>query len=239
MPGCRYWTCIGRAVPTNRAPEESFMNRLFVLVAPLALAAAACSAGPGGPGSSGSADTNGSGASVDSIGCGDGTKSTPNAWFMSVPSADNGGLFQEVALMSSNLFTLSGISPVNPASQSGSTAYPQDTSQTTALIFNVSFTPGVDSLSMPTIAEDSVKNRDIVLTQLQALGATISCNTIGVANPLNGSSSGGPAGDGGAGSTPDSVGCGDGVTSTPNIWFVQISQSSQNAPLFSELVLIS
>jgi hypothetical protein len=210
------------------------MNR-FYFFAPLFAASVACSGAAPTSGSSHQAVSTDSSktASVDSIGCGDGVKSTPNIWFVSIPSsdADQGGLFQEIALMSSNLFWLQGITAVNPASDSGSLAYPVDTTQTTALTFEVNFTPGQGDTSSHTTY------RDQALTQLQGLGAQIGCNQIGVAQPLNSGSSSG-SGTGTA-QTPDSAGCGDGVNSAPNAWFITINRTSDNAPLFDEVTLMA
>jgi len=187
-------------------------------------------------GATSGAETSSKSSNTDSLGCGNGVTSAPNAWFVGIDQPDQGGLFQEVALMSSNLFGIESVSPVNPEAPA-SLAFPEDVSQTTALVFEVTFTPGRNSLAFPTIATDSVTNRDQVLTQLQGLGASISCNNIINAQPLNGGSA-----SGGSGAAPlpvDAAGCGDGVTSAPNAWFISVSRTPSNDAVFQQVALMS
>jgi hypothetical protein len=172
---------------------------------------------------------------VDSIGCGDGVKSMPNGWFVGIDN-DGSPLFQAVGIMSNNLFRIDSVTADNPAALNGSLDYPEDTSKTTALIFEVSFTPGRDSVENPSMHADSIKYRDQALTQLKSLGGEVECNGIMHAMPL------GLKGAGDATPTPkpgdvDSMGCGDGVKSAPNGWFISFKRSSTK--VFDELVLLS
>jgi hypothetical protein len=116
---------------------------------------------------------------VDSLGCGDGVKSAPNAWFVSLPKPDTKDtLFQEIALMSANLFRVTHVTAANPATLRGDLNFPEDVSQTTALDFLVELTPGVDSIGEPGIHDASIQNRDQVLLQLKDLGVDVGCNNI-------------------------------------------------------------
>jgi hypothetical protein len=92
-------------------------------------------------------------------------------------------LFQALALISSNLFSVDNVAPVNPQTEQGVLGV-EDVSLTTSLSFLVDFTPGVDSVGFPTIKEDSILNRDQVLTTLKDLGADMECNVIFHRNPL-------------------------------------------------------
>ena len=192
----------------------------------IALSVAACSSAA--PASGGSADENLTEAKAvtpDGAGCGDGKKSVPNSWFMSVEKSD-GPLFEAVALMSSNLFSIKSVSAINDTADA--TVFPQDVSATSSLVFEIVFTPGRDSVALPTIHADSLKNRDKTLLRLQALGASVECNNILHLNGVSGPS---------VHPDVDSLGCGDGKKSAPNAWFVGIDKS--DAPLFKTLALLS
>jgi hypothetical protein len=201
---------------------------LFALVTLSSASTVACAASnEAGDGESGAADLSAGSSQADSLGCGDGKKSAPNAWFMSAQKSDS-TLFKAVALMSSNLFSIDSITADNP-SQDVNFGFPADTSNVTDLIFEVSFTPGRDSLALPHVHEDSIKNRDAVLTQLKELGATVECNNILQLRPLTAHAS--------VAETVDSVGCGDGTKSAPNGWFISLPKNEGGA-LFQEIALM-
>ena len=196
-----------------------FANALLLTL--FASAAAACTGNTTDVASDDSALT----SKVDAVGCGDGRRSEPNGWFMTL-AKDNSPLFQALTLMTSNLFAVSDVTPENPATDSGSLAFPEAVSQVTGLSFVVTFTPAANPLNA-----DSIANRDKVLQQLKGLGATIECDNI---LPRPGTSVGS---NNGAPLPVDAAGCGDGTTSAPNSWFVEIKASS--TPLFKQLVLLS
>lgn len=110
---------------------------------------------------------------LDSAGCGDGTKSAPNAWLISIKKQDP-NIFQETALLSVNSFRITNVSgdtSAEPAKMGLS-----DASKVAALIYQVTFYPGVDSAAWPKAHSETIINRDAVLSKLKSLGATITCN---------------------------------------------------------------
>jgi hypothetical protein len=186
------------------------------------LSLAACSSA--GNASDDSSDQNLTSAKLDAAGCGDGKKSVPNSWLMSVDKSD-GPLFEAVALMSSNLFEITSVSAIND--KSDATLFPEDVNATSSLVFELTFTPARDSSALPSAHADSLKNRDKTLLRLQSLGAKVECNNI---LHRDGAPSVSVHAD------VDALGCGDGKKSAPNGWFVGIDKS--DAPLFKTLALL-
>jgi len=119
---------------------------------------------------------------VDSIGCGDGTKSVPNSWFVTVSRKDS-NIFQDTALLSVNLFSITGVYDASPSSDG--TVGIVDVSKIDKLTYDVSFEPGVNSIGDPTARRDTIANRNNVLSQLRNSGATVDCDDIIKAKPLS------------------------------------------------------
>jgi len=112
---------------------------------------------------------------IDSLGCGDGVKSTPNVWFVSI-SRNDPNMFQATALLSVNLFRITNVS--GDTSFVNGTVGIVDASKIQSINYLVTFQPGNDSIGYPTAHADSIKNRDSVLTELKNLGASVNCNQI-------------------------------------------------------------